>query len=480
MDILQKFLDGTARGRSREEIATLLKSNPDALARFEESYRSMALEATEPEGNIFGKNSRDMSEEAHSQPLPKDFDMQRVRDIVDAAVDELLEKTWVLHCVSGKTESSRIPIGPARAPLTNADLQEVPTAVRPQLTGSLMRVDIRGVSYEPLLEGYQRWKTGKTEKERMHAYHMFRQGLDILDLDPVTYEMLSMNPNAMSHWLPGISYAAEKHGFFNIPETKIAKVPITLLQLTRLDYKSLTPATLKIVDDWAMRAFGLDVNKTYFIKTGTYSSKFDFRNAKVTGEEEVRTLGEYLLFIHHQALQMASPLSMPCIYGVSTTNEWVVREFIEDEEGNPCIYKGLPLHTEYRVFVDFDNGTVLGVNPYWDPDVMLKKFLEGFDRSAHDKHDYVIYKSHEGTLMARYHANVDRVVSHVEELLQDAGLTGQWSIDIMQNGDKFWLIDMATAETSALRECVPVERIRHQPENWLPDMSQIPLLGQSL
>ena len=49
---------------------------------------------------------------------------------------------------------------------------------------------------------------------------------------------------------------------------------------------------------------------------------------------------------------MAGPLSFPCIYGVSTTNEWVVREFIPDKEGNPCIYHGLPLHTEYRVFVD--------------------------------------------------------------------------------------------------------------------------------
>ena len=52
-----------------------------------------------------------------------------------------------------------------------------------------------------------------------------------------------------------------------------------MLQLTRQDYVMLTPTTLKIVNDWAYQAFQLDKSKEYFIKTGTYSSKFDVRNA---------------------------------------------------------------------------------------------------------------------------------------------------------------------------------------------------------
>ena len=43
-----------------------------------------------------------------------------------------------------------------------------------------------------------------------------------------------------------------------------------------------------------MSAFGVNVDEQYFIKTGTYSSKYDFRNAVVKGAEEVRELGEYL------------------------------------------------------------------------------------------------------------------------------------------------------------------------------------------
>ena len=322
------------------------------------------------------------------------------------------------------------------------------------------------------MDTYQQYlKTKNPEKKRL-LYFSFRQGLDILDLDPVLYEMLSLNPNSMSFWLPSISKACREYGFFKIPETKIAKVPITLLQLTRLDYNSLTPSTLKIVDDWAMRVFDLDVNKTYFIKTGTYSSKFDFRNAKVTGEKEVRELGEYLLFIHFQANMMAGPLSSPSIYGASTTNEWVVREFIEDKENNPCIYKGLPLHTEYRVFVDFDADEVLGYAPYWEPEMMLKRFSEGAETSPHHYHDYVIYKTHEDTLMSRYHENIDKVVEHIREMLPAVVLEGQWSIDIMQNGDDFWLIDMALAENSALRECVPPQKLKHYPENWIPKLPE--------
>ena len=72
---------------------------------------------------------------------------------------------------------------------------------------------------------------------------------------------------------------------------------------------------------------------------------------------------------------MASPLNNKVIYGVSSNNEWVVREFIDDKENNPTIYNGLPLHTEYRVFVDFDKEEIIGISPYWHPEVMKENFL---------------------------------------------------------------------------------------------------------
>ena len=41
----------------------------------------------------------------------------------------------------------------------------------------------------------------------------------------------------------------------------------------------------------------------------------------------------------------------------------------------------------------------------------------------------------------------------------------------MQNGEDFFIIDMALAENSALNECVPKGLLKKAEENWLPDLS---------
>ena len=54
------------------------------------------------------------------------------------------------------------------------------------------------------------------------------------------YEILGMNRNSMGNWLPALAKAVMKQKFFKMPETTLIKVPIPLLQLSRLDYESLT------------------------------------------------------------------------------------------------------------------------------------------------------------------------------------------------------------------------------------------------
>ena len=439
---------------SKDEVAEMLKTTPEALDAFESAYSEASFREASESDNLFDVNSR----QAVSMILSSTPETSRkVEILTERIVDELLSISGTKRLTDANTNF-----------VTSDDVQSVPENVRPQLTGHLMKVDINEPAYLAIFDMLRRFK----ETGDMYAYHMFRQGLDILDLDPVTYEVLGMNRNSIGHWFPALKAAADSQDFFKVPATKIVKVPLPLLQLTRNDYFSLTPTTLDIVNRWAYEAFDLDENKTYFVKTGTYSSKFDFRNAKVTTPKEVRELGSYLLFIHFQALQMASPLSQPCIYGVSTTNEWCVREYIEDKENNPCIYHGMPLHTEYRVFIDCDTDEVLGIVPYWKPDVMKKRFTTGADADTADmKHDYIIYKMHEDKLMARYEANKDMIVKRIRGMLSDINLEGQWSLDIMQNGDDFWLIDMATADTSALNECVPAGLLKKAPENWIPQLT---------
>jgi len=442
---------------SKDKIAEMLKVSPEKLKEFEEAYKTHILTDEIDSDNLFDINSRQASKDIRTRTLPKDINQDYIETICNKITNELLSVQNGYHLPEDIDNSSLV---------TNNDLAVIPEEIRPQLTGTLLKKDIAIDSNHQLLEMLYRSMTTKNPKKALDFYHMFRQGLDILDLDPITYEILGMNRNSIEHWFAPLKAAAQNQNFFKIPKTKIVRVPLPILQLTRLDYKELTPATLKIVDDWAIKAFDLDVNKKYFIKTGTYSSKFDFRNACVTGEKEIRELGEYLLFIHFQANQMAGPLSSPCIYGVSTTNTWVVREFIEDKENNPTIYKGLPLHTEYRIFVDMDTKEVLGIAPYWEPTMMEKRFSE--NRNIHDTHDYITFKAHKDILMKRYNQNKNNIVNKIESLIKAIDLHDQWSIDIMQNGDEFWIIDMALAENSALREYIPREKQKTTVENWIP------------
>jgi hypothetical protein len=104
-------------------------------------------------------------------------------------------------------------------------------------------------------------------------------------------------------------------------------------------------------------------------------------------------------------------------------------------------------------------------------DVMNKRFAEM--RSIDDVHDAVTYKANQERLCDRYAANKDSVASHIRDILPSLDLTGQWSIDVMQNGDDFYLIDMAMAENSAFcKDVVAPELRRPTQEDWIPRLPE--------
>ena len=457
---------------SDQEIADLLKTNPEALETFESEYNKAA--AVFDDDNLVHQNAH-----SSSSLVPHQAASDELEALENKIVDELLAEVEIysyerkdlgFHGIVNSSAAVGLP--DKELCVKKHDIEKFELDMRPQCTGLYQKRDIKEESYKSLLCSLKMSQNMALNlKVRRHWYNTFRQGLDLLDLDPITYEILGCNKDSMGYWLPNIVFSVENQGFFKIPSTKIMKVPMNMLQLTRSDFSELTRTTLDIVDKVCYKAFKLDETKSYFVKTGTHASKFFFRNTLVTGAKEVKELGEYLLFNHCSDLRMASPFVSPSIYGVSTTNEWVVREYIEDKENNPTIYAGLPLHTEYRIFVDFSAGSVLGIHPYWDPDVMKKRFAENND--VHDKHDYLVYMAHEETLMKRYNENKDLVFEKVQEFIPNVPLSGQWSIDIMQNGDDFWLIDMAVAENSAFYEETVPKNLRHPMiENWIPKIEE--------
>ena len=444
-----------------QNIALLLKDNPDRQREFENFYTQFELDTESL--NLFQQNAAKVIDKSDKFVSLS----ENAEELVEQIVEELVSQTAIWDSSQNKVLPLPQPVRYLQNAKSLISLQEQGL----QFSGYMCKQDIPESSSKVLLRQYTDYvKTGN-----MLFYTLFRQGLDILDLDPLVYELLNHDPNTMSNWLFAIKEVVDKTQFFKIPKTRIIKVPLALLQSTRVyEFGELSPLSLEIINRYAQRVFDLDTEKDYFIKTGTFSSKFDFRNAKVTKGQEVSELGSYLWYIQSQANQMASPLNNKVIYGVSSNNEWVVREFIDDKENNPTIYTGLPLHTEYRVFVDFDKEEIIGISPYWHPEVMKENFLDiGVSAPIQKNHDYINYINHEETLMKRYEENKDLVVSGVSKLLKDCKLKGQWSIDIMQNGSDFWLIDMARALESALSECVPKEKLKQAP---LPFMIEDGLL----
>lgn len=459
---------------TREEIAAFIKTDPEALRRFEESYTKYVANR-EISGNLFEVNAKQAVRERKKCVLP-DIAAENVYldALIQRIVAELMERTAV-YVWDGEDDHIETfdTLPEDYVPVTNDDLKNIPEAYRPELAGYLYKKDIENSAAGMLLSLYKDYLKCTDQKRKKQLYGVFRQGLDIQGLDPVTYKIIDRNVNSMGYWLPPLIEAVKKQKFFKVPATKVLKVPLPLLQLTRMEYTALTPSTLCIVDEFCYKAFGLNPEKEYFIKTGTYSSKFDFRNAHVVGGKEVQELGEYLLFIHYQALCMAhydlSGRNQPVIYGVSTTTDWVVRDYIQPKPGMKEIYYGLPLRPEYRIFVDFDTDQIIGCSPYWEPETMKKRFGHSDDSAAPDKvHDYIIYSAAEEELMKQYRENIGKITENLKKMIPDINLSGQWSIDIMQNGDEFYLIDMALAGNSALNQCVPKKLLKNTEEDWLP------------
>lgn len=467
--IIDRILNGDGpRPLDIDTAAAMLSTTPGLLREFERSYHANVLDRKNAPTGPLGPDARSVIESRSGHGLSDEalaLDARIVR--------ELLSDTGII-----RYDGERLTAAPSLAPVpesyvTESDVDVLEPGERPQLAGELIHRQIDAVNYPLLLDMWRRATDPKrSARRRREAYGMFRTGLDLLDLDPVMYRMLDLNPAGMGHWLPALAKANEGKTFFRIPKTTIAKVPMTLLQLSRVEYESLTAATLDVVDRWAQAAFGLNPDGEYFIKTGTFSSKYDYRNAHVTGPHEVAQIGEYLLYIQSQAVEMAGPLNEPAMYGVSTTNEFVVREYVPDRLDLPTIYMGLPLRCEYRCFIDCDTKELLGIHPYWDPKVMNHRFRDWPDSdNPHMRHDAVTYKLREPSLMREYEATKDLVAAHIGELLPGLELAGQWSLDVMKDDDDYWLIDMAPAERSTYYEqTVPKAQRRPMVENWIPEL----------
>ena len=454
--------------KSRDErvaraLADICRDNARALAEFERTYQMGYIDAETD--SVIGGRSKAQA------------DASSASGEVDGALEALCVK--IAHDLAAATDviaidaaaASPVSLRSRVLPAGDDDAIEAamgyPAGIRPQLTATASVSEMPERSATEALLGLVARLAAETDpRKRLLSYHLFRQGLDILDVEPVSYGMISRNTASIEHWLPALANAVRDSGAaLRIPRTKIAICPMPLLELTRLDYELLSPATKRVVDLWATEVFGITDTDDLFVRTGTASSKFDFRNARVRGSE-LADLGEYLLYVHGQQIQMAGPLNNASVYGMGTTCAWAVRDWIEPTRDLGCIYHGMPLRPELRVFIDCDADTVIASSDYWRRDVMVARLAE--PDNGHDLHDYVVFEAAIDTIERVCADARERVEAEVARLLPSLGLTGTWSLDVMVEKDGLWAIDMAPAMNSALADVCPKGSLRPAPEPWLP------------
>lgn len=282
----------------------------------------------------------------------------------------------------------------------------------------------------------------KTQDVRL--YHLISRMKSVASLDDDLYKEFCNNPNSLFNWYPALKSAIDQQSFFKTPNTVVRRLPVELAQFMRLEYADTTKESKDMFNKIIFKLLELEDNKTYFIKTGTFSSKFEFRNAKCN---EPREMGEYFQAINNFAMEV----------GAGSSVDIVAREYIEDVENNPTIYNGMPLRTEFRTFVDFDTNEVLGTAPYWHP-VVMKNVLKRQLIPSIQK-DYQTYMKHENKLNKEYNEHVNEIQKQIKSLIKNIDLSGQYSIDVMKNGNDFYIIDMALMKESALTEFINTDKI---------------------
>jgi len=165
------------------------------------------------------------------------------------------------------------------------------------------------------------------------------------------------------------------------------------------------------------------------VKNGTFSNKFSFYSCYIPTSPGHVT--ESMCAINYQALSLDAG-------GVC---EFVFREPIKfDAQTSYCIYNGMPLRPEFRVFYDFDRHRCLYIRNYWDYDY-CEKYLGATDK--------VVFNAARDELELEYQNRGSEVLSLVSGHMKDVNMEGIWSIDILWDGHKYWLIDMAIGRRSA-------------------------------
>lgn len=352
-------------------------------------------------------------------------------NIIKKGIDKITGKN------TGQTEEDNAYYPSKNQLVEMTQMMMRPTRGQSIKPGHIARTD--GFDVDTIISGIEHHiENSKNPSEKKNLENLLSRTLSVSDLTSNIYKRFADNPNSLTNWYGELVEALHNaNSILKTPKTKTLSLPIELAQFIRLEYPDIEQKEKDFFNKYIFEKFKLEDDMTYFIKTGTFSSKFQFANAKCS---EPREMGDYFIVINNFAMTL----------GAGQSVDLVVREYIEDVEDNPTIYNGMPLRTEFRAFIDFDTKELIGIVPYWHPIVMKRVLKSGLCASI--ERDYQTYQKHEDILVREYNEYLPRVRQEINKIIPHVGLTGQYSIDIMKNGEDLYVIDMALMSESALKE----------------------------
>lgn len=234
--------------------------------------------------------------------------------------------------------------------------------------------------------------------------------------------------NKLSYWFPKIEFCGIK-----VPETLIFQVPDEIILTFYCDNPEEDFKKLRLWIETFVKP-QIQTSKLrhqrLFIKNAVFSNKFNAHDCFCSLED----LATSIMNLNYAAL---------CL-GANGCEELVVRSVIpHNMRKTPCIYNGLPLRPEFRVFYDFDKHRLLYSVNYWD--------YEYVSRGLYDVTDKIIFDYMKDYLESSFldkKTEVENLISNA--MLKVHELIGIWSIDLLlDDNNEFWLIDMALAQNSA-------------------------------
>lgn len=253
---------------------------------------------------------------------------------------------------------------------------------------------------------------------------------------------LRSDPNNMSKWLPAITPKNREARILRIPKTVIVQVPDDVCKSFFMENEGDREKIIQFVKDRVVpKAKDAGIYPEIFMKNGNFSNKYQF-DLCTPGADEV-----------FMAMQLINMDYDAICFDANGFTEVCLRELIPyNKKKTPCIYHGMPLRPEFRVFYDFDNHKPLYVVNYWDWDYC-------HDSICRDYTDKLVYEAHYPRLLDQYNEYKDKVVEMVANDMESVSdLSGIWSVDVMlcepqeeyeKEYEGFWLIDMAVGHRSA-------------------------------